>query len=429
MSFTKSSRDVSVTSDFLLTAECKQFDGHFRRSFVQLDPVLGNADGSFHVEGRDFSKSARNVCLKVEHGSTILHASLRKMDGSWEDTSFNLDVIVANRNGVLVIDTSTIQAPDGIVTCDTLEKLVEDCRQAAKELKSQTHDQLREESSGASQSINTAFKSIEQMQEALSDGGAYVDRQDFGPEAGHLGFLLSDATSQWSRMEDAVGNASQLIKDFQRTKLHSVIEEIEAAERKIAVDMDDTMLKQKEAKDHLQSLGDQIGQHQKEHTTALNERHDAAMRTIGFSIASVIVPFVFIPLAVQASSERESWDKRAIELENTITETSCLKDRLDGFQIGLERALQTASQSSEKCRRLRAEVKTISEELDGLEGRIHEKKCTMTEYVQTLKDAESDGVTALEYSQTLQEGREILQEVLRVKEDFDPEKLQIMLQL
>lgn len=53
----------------------------------------------------------------------------------------------------------------------------------------------------------------------------------------------------------------------------------------------------------------------------------------------------------------------------------------------------------------------------------------MTEYVQTLKDAESDGVTALEYSQTLQEGREILQEVLRVKEDFDPEKLQIMLQL
>lgn len=74
-------------------------------------------------------------------------------------------------------------------------------------------------------------------------------------------------------------------------------------------------------------------------------------------------------------------------------------------------------------------MKTISEELDGLEGRIHEKKCTMTEYVQTLKDAESDGVTALEYSQTLQEGREILQEVLRVKEDFDPEKLQIMLQL
>lgn len=103
MSFTKSSRDVSVTSDFLLTAECKQFDGHFKRSFVQLDPVLGNADGSFHVEGRDFSKSARNVCLKVEHGSTALHASLRKMDGSWQDTSFNLDVIVANRNGTLVM--------------------------------------------------------------------------------------------------------------------------------------------------------------------------------------------------------------------------------------------------------------------------------------------------------------------------------------
>ncbi|KAL1629033.1 hypothetical protein SLS54_001725 [Diplodia seriata] len=131
----------------------------------------------------------------------------------------------------------------------------------------------------------------------------------------------------------------------------------------------------------------------------------------------------------EASDERAQWDKQVTDLENAIKETSCLRDRLDGLQIGLERALQTANQGSERCRRLRADVGTLSEELDGLEERIHDKKCMMTDYVQTLREAESDGVTALEYSQTLQEGREILQEVLYVKQEFDPEKLHVMLQL
>ncbi|OJD35282.1 glutamine-serine-proline rich protein [Diplodia corticola] len=429
MSFTKSSRDISVTSDLLLSAECKQISGHFKRSFVQLDPVLGNADGSFHVEGRDFSKSARNVGLKVENGSAILHASLRKMDGSWQDAAFNLDVIVANRNGSLVIDMSTIQSPDGAVTCDTLETLVDECRQAAEDLKNQIRDQLTRESHGASQSVHTAFKGIAQMQEALNDGAAYADREDFRPEAGHLGFLLSDATGQWSKVEDAVGSASQNIKDFQSTKLHDVIAEIEAAERNIAAKVDSTMLEQKETKIHLESLGDRISQHQEELSTALNQRHEAAVRTISFSIASVLVPFIFIPLAVEASGERAQWDKQATDLENAIRETSCLRDRLDGLQIGLERSLQAANQVSGKCRRLRADVDTLSEELHGLEERIREKKCMMAEYVQTLREAESDGVTALEYSQTLQEGREILQEVLYVRQEFDPEKLHVMLQL
>ncbi|KAL1647962.1 hypothetical protein SLS58_002286 [Diplodia intermedia] len=414
MSFTKSSRGISVTPDFQLSAECKQIDGHFKRSSVRLDPVLGNADGSFHVEGRDFSKSARNVSLKAENGSTILHASLRRKDGVWQETALNLDVIVANRNGSLVIDTSTIQSLDGAVTCDALENLVEECRQAATDLKNQIRDQLTRESNRASQSVNTAFKGIAQMQEALNDGGAYADRQHFQPEAGHLRFLLSDATGQWSKVEEAVGTASQHIKEFQRTKLHSVIAEIEATERKIAADVDRTMLEQKETKVHLESLSDQIGQHQKEHSTALDQRHDAWARTVRFSIAS---------------DERAQWDKQVTDLENAIKETSCLRDRLDGLQIGLERALQTANQGSERCRRLRADVGTLSEELDGLEDRIHDKKCMMTDYVQTLREAESDGVTALEYSQTLQEGREILQEVLYVRQEFDPEKLHVMLQL
>lgn len=101
MSFTKSSRNVSITSDFLLSAECKQINGEWKRSYLQLNGILGNADGSFHIESRDFAKSAKDVFVKEESGSTILHATLRKKDQSWKETFLNLDVIVANRNGVL----------------------------------------------------------------------------------------------------------------------------------------------------------------------------------------------------------------------------------------------------------------------------------------------------------------------------------------
>lgn len=188
---------------------------------------------------------------------------------------------------VLRRDKSTIQPPAEAVTCDELERLVEDCRRTANDLKEQIHEKLLEESHTASQSVNTAFKGIEQMQEALSDGGAYAHKEDFRPEAGHLGFLLKDATGQWSQMDDAVGTASQEIKEFQHTKLHDVLAELEAAEGKIAAEVDGTILKQKEAKDHLQSLCEQIGGHQKEHKNALNQRHDAWARTVGFSVVGL----------------------------------------------------------------------------------------------------------------------------------------------
>ncbi|KAL1618559.1 hypothetical protein SLS56_010533 [Neofusicoccum ribis] len=427
MHFTKSSRNASVTSDFLLTAECRNIGGEWKRSFLQLDAVLGNADGSFEVEGRDFSKSAKDVFLKEEGGSTILHANLRKKDGAWEETSFNLDVIVANRNGILCVDKSMIQPPGELVTCDALERLVGDCTETANDLKKQIHNQLEKEAKTASQSINTAFRSIQQMQEVLSDGGAYAYKQDFRPEAAHLGFLFSDATGQWSQLEDAMGTASQRIEDFQRTKLQSVSAEVEAAESKIAAEVDGTLLKQKEAKDHLASLSERISQHQKEYADATNQRHDATVRTVGFSVASAFLPFL-IPLAINASEERGDWDNRAVELQDTINEASCLRDRLDGLQIGLERALQAAKQSSEKCQRLREELASLPDELSGLEKRIHEKKCKMTEYSQVLSEAETSGVTAFQYSQTLAEGREILEEVLRVRKDFDLDNLDILLQ-
>ncbi|KAH7047436.1 CVNH domain-containing protein [Macrophomina phaseolina] len=298
MSFTKTSRSISVTSDFLLTAECQAIGGEWKRSFLQLDKALGNADGEFRVESQDFSRSASDVVLKEENGSTILHARLRRRDQSWRKASFNLDAIVANRNGVLCVDTSYTRPPSEAVTCSSLEKLVADCRQTADDLKKQVYDQLAQEASAASQSVSTAFKGIQQMQEVLSDGGAYAYNQHFQQESEHLRFLLRDAVSQWSRMEDAMGAASQKVKEFQDADLQSVTAEIEAAEKRIAEEVYAAKLKQKEARDHLETLCKQIGQHQEEHKNALDQRHDAWARTVGFSIASVVVPFVFIPLAV-----------------------------------------------------------------------------------------------------------------------------------
>src|SRR4051812_43906272 len=92
-------------------------------------------------------------------------------------------------------DTSYTRPPSEAVTCSSLEKLVADCRQAADDLKKQVYDQLAQEASAASQSVSTAFKGIQQMQEVLSDGGAYAYNQQFQQESEHLRFLLRDAVS------------------------------------------------------------------------------------------------------------------------------------------------------------------------------------------------------------------------------------------
>ena len=63
---------LRLISNFVLAAECRQADGTYATSYVNLDAYLSNDHGMFKRDGRDFSKTAANVRLS----STTLYAEL-----------------------------------------------------------------------------------------------------------------------------------------------------------------------------------------------------------------------------------------------------------------------------------------------------------------------------------------------------------------
>ena len=63
---------LRLISNFVLAAECRQADGTYATSYVNLDAHLSNDHGVFKRGGRHFSKTAANVRL----ASTTLYAEL-----------------------------------------------------------------------------------------------------------------------------------------------------------------------------------------------------------------------------------------------------------------------------------------------------------------------------------------------------------------
>ena len=102
MGFTRSSQGITLELPSILVARCQKVDGGWHKSSVPLDTVLGNDDGVFVPGGRDFSLSAESISLtKSDTPATILRARLRKIDGSWRDSSIDLDAFVTNTDGWL----------------------------------------------------------------------------------------------------------------------------------------------------------------------------------------------------------------------------------------------------------------------------------------------------------------------------------------
>jgi hypothetical protein len=67
---------------------------------LNLDSVIGNANGQFDLSGRDFSKSARNVKLTADGW---LIAELRTESGKWNKTGIWLEEWLQIDNGELKI--------------------------------------------------------------------------------------------------------------------------------------------------------------------------------------------------------------------------------------------------------------------------------------------------------------------------------------
>ncbi|KAJ7450688.1 Cyanovirin-N [Mycena galericulata] len=96
MSFSSSSQNVRLDGTYLI-ADCRDEDGNWQESSIDLNAILGNFEGQFDFTGANFADSADFYQLS----DTTLVARLANLDGDYADASIDLDSVVTNNNGRL----------------------------------------------------------------------------------------------------------------------------------------------------------------------------------------------------------------------------------------------------------------------------------------------------------------------------------------
>ncbi|OJD33979.1 cyanovirin-n [Diplodia corticola] len=429
MSFSKSSHTIALSSDSSLSAKCRKCGGEWQDSSIRLDDFLGNEDGAFQLGDRDFSLTAKDAVIEQTEDCAVLRACLRKRDGSWQDAAVELDAFISNQDGELCleIDVFLPQLADGVT--DELQALVAKCEASARDLQSSIRNSITEGTASAFSSISYAFQGIEDTQHALRD--ARVDiTHTIQHQAVFINTLFVKSLNEWTKVEDAVASSSQRVKEFQHTQLHASIAEVEQTEGTISAQIKETQRRRARTEEHIESLQKQIDLNEEAQKKAGEQVEAANGRTIGFSIASVILPFIFIPLAVTAAGEREDWGRRRDGFQTKINRAKIAQDTQRQLLQRLEEGIHLAKESKEKCFALRRQTEKLTEDLKHFESGIHELKKSLTTFSLTLRQAETSAVTAFQYSQTLEEGRTILNDALRLKSELsERHKLQRLLEI
>ena len=97
MAFLQSLRNIRLSGDSTLLAECLKHDGTYTFSDLDLDTSIGNNKGHFDTSSTEYSRSATNVKLS----DTMLSADLLRSNAPSLHDSIDLNTIVANHDGVL----------------------------------------------------------------------------------------------------------------------------------------------------------------------------------------------------------------------------------------------------------------------------------------------------------------------------------------
>jgi hypothetical protein len=97
MAFSQTSRNIRLSGQSVLEAECRRRDGTWRASALDLDRVLGNHNGQFAPSYEIFSHTSQSCSLQ----GCVLHAQLQDQYGAWQSDSVDLDVLVSNEDGSL----------------------------------------------------------------------------------------------------------------------------------------------------------------------------------------------------------------------------------------------------------------------------------------------------------------------------------------
>ncbi|KAL1637461.1 hypothetical protein SLS56_000599 [Neofusicoccum ribis] len=361
--------------------------------------------------------TAKDIVLEQVEDSSILRASLRKRDGSWQEASIELDAFITNKDGELCLEIDVFLPSVGESVTEELQTLVNKCETSAKDLQNSIRNSITEGASTAFSSISIAFQGIEDTEYALRDGRVDVT-ETIQHQAVYINTLFAKSMKHWTQVEDAVATGSQKVKEFQNTQLHNATLEIEQTEQKISSEMKEAQRRRTRTEEHIESLQRQIDLHQQAEATAREEADAANGRTIGFSIVSV------------ASNEREEWGRRRDEFQEKINQAKGAQETQKALLKRLEEEFETAKKSKSKCLILREQTEKLTANLKHFEVGIHELKRSMTIFSQNLRAAETNAVTAFQYSQTLEEGRTILNDALRLKSELSAaEKLGHLLEV
>uniref|UniRef100_A0A1Y1KRI8 Cyanovirin-N domain-containing protein n=1 Tax=Photinus pyralis TaxID=7054 RepID=A0A1Y1KRI8_PHOPY len=101
MGFSRSSKNIELKSGHILAAECRDREGNWHYSRLDLDQYIGNDDGHFVWYDKDFSLTAINSSVNAN----ILSADLKKNDTSYRDNQrLDLDDHIVNEDGRLTFE-------------------------------------------------------------------------------------------------------------------------------------------------------------------------------------------------------------------------------------------------------------------------------------------------------------------------------------
>jgi hypothetical protein len=101
--FGKTCQDVQLNGS-ILSASCKRIDGTYEATKIDLDNFIGNLNGTLSWDDHLFSLTCKDVGLSQSLSTReyVLNAQCEKVDGkTYVPTEINLDEDIANIDGLL----------------------------------------------------------------------------------------------------------------------------------------------------------------------------------------------------------------------------------------------------------------------------------------------------------------------------------------
>lgn len=99
MAFSRTSYNIRLSANGILSADCMTRYGSLRPSRINLNDFIGNRDGSFDIGGFGFASTTRDMSIS----RSLLSTDLQTNNGNWIKSTTNLDRLVSNINGHLCV--------------------------------------------------------------------------------------------------------------------------------------------------------------------------------------------------------------------------------------------------------------------------------------------------------------------------------------